>query len=76
MKLAQPVFMQNVKVRMDLGFNTGNGQGIDKKEIIETTVGRAILSKLLPEGLPFSLVNKPLDKKELSLKCLTPVIEH
>ena len=30
------------KVRMDLGFNTGNGQGIDKREIIETTVGEPI----------------------------------
>ena len=32
----------------------------------ETTVGRAILSELLPAGLPFALVNKALKKKEIS----------
>ena len=33
---------------------------------VETTVGRALLSRLLPEGLPFSLVNKPMNKKSIS----------
>ena len=32
----------------------------------ETTVGRAILSEILPVGLPFLLVNKALKKKEIS----------
>jgi DNA-directed RNA polymerase subunit beta' len=32
----------------------------------ETTVGRAILSELLPPNLPFSFVNKSLKKKEIS----------
>ncbi|SDH99586.1 DNA-directed RNA polymerase subunit beta' [Nitrosomonas sp. Nm132] len=32
----------------------------------ETTVGRALLSEILPEGLPFSLINKVLKKKEIS----------
>jgi len=32
----------------------------------ETTVGRALLSEILPVGLPFSLINKPLKKKEIS----------
>ncbi len=32
----------------------------------ETTVGRAILSEILPKGLPFSVLNKPLKKKEIS----------
>nr|WP_194710060.1 DNA-directed RNA polymerase subunit beta' [Pseudoalteromonas sp. S16_S37] len=35
-------------------------------EIIDTTVGRAILSLVLPEGLPFELINKPLGKKQIS----------
>jgi len=41
----------------------------EKKEKItryETTVGRALLAELLPAGLPFSVVNKPLKKKEIS----------
>ncbi len=32
----------------------------------ETTVGRALLSEILPPGLPFSNINKPLKKKEIS----------
>ncbi len=32
----------------------------------ETTVGRALLSEILPPGLPFPLINKPLKKKEIS----------
>jgi DNA-directed RNA polymerase subunit beta' len=32
----------------------------------ETTVGRALLSEILPAGLPFALLNKPLKKKEIS----------
>jgi DNA-directed RNA polymerase subunit beta' len=33
---------------------------------VETTVGRAILSEILPEGLPFELVNCDLTKKNIS----------
>jgi DNA-directed RNA polymerase subunit beta' len=32
----------------------------------ETTVGRALLSEILPKGLPFSVLNRPLKKKEIS----------
>src|SRR5450755_2071501 len=32
----------------------------------ETTVGRALMSEILPAGLPFSIINKPLKKKEIS----------
>ena len=32
----------------------------------ETTVGRALLSEVLPAGLPFALINKSLKKKEIS----------
>ena len=32
----------------------------------DTTVGRALLSEILPAGLPFSVINKPLKKKEIS----------
>jgi len=31
-----------------------------------TTAGRALLSEILPEGLPFSLIDQPLKKKEIS----------
>src|SRR5690606_30949914 len=32
----------------------------------DTTVGRALLAEILPEGLPFSLVNTELTKKNIS----------
>jgi DNA-directed RNA polymerase subunit beta' len=32
----------------------------------DTTVGRAILSEILPKGLPFEHINKALKKKEIS----------
>ena len=35
-------------------------------KLVDTTVGRALLSEILPKGLPFSLLNKALKKKEIS----------
>src|SRR5690606_18994697 len=32
----------------------------------ETTVGRALLSEILPKGLPFDFINRALKKKEIS----------
>ncbi|WP_462150635.1 DNA-directed RNA polymerase subunit beta' [Pseudoalteromonas xiamenensis] len=34
--------------------------------VVETTVGRAILSSILPKGLPFELINRALGKKQIS----------
>ena len=36
------------------------------KELVETTVGRAILSQILPKGMPFANINKPMTKKAIS----------
>ncbi len=41
----------------------------DKREKVtryDTTVGRALLSEILPPGLPFEFINKALKKKEIS----------
>jgi DNA-directed RNA polymerase subunit beta' len=43
-----------------------NGNQQEKMVRFETTVGRSILSEVLPAGLPFSLINKALKKKEIS----------
>ena len=43
-----------------------NGERVEKITRYETTVGRALLSEILPVGLPFSFINKPLKKKEIS----------
>src|SRR5512146_1106095 len=42
------------------------GDKTDKVTRYETTVGRALLSEILPPGLPFTLLNRPLKKKEIS----------
>jgi len=42
------------------------GEKREKVTRYETTVGRALLSEILPAGLPFELINKPLKKKEIS----------
>jgi len=39
---------------------------IETRRLVETTVGRAILSELLPKGLSFDLINRTLDKKTVS----------
>jgi len=43
-----------------------NGEKHEKMTRYETTVGRALLSEILPAGLPFSLIDKALKKKEIS----------
>src|SRR5512135_1818489 len=42
------------------------GEKSEKVTRYETTIGRALLSEILPAGLPFALLNKPLKKKEIS----------
>jgi DNA-directed RNA polymerase subunit beta' len=44
-----------------------NGDGWQEKVTrYSTTAGRAILSEILPKGLPFKVIDKPLKKKEIS----------
>ena len=46
--------------------NKETGEFTPKTELVDTTVGRALLSEILPKGLPFSNINKALKKKEIS----------
>ena len=43
-----------------------NGEVVEKIVRKETTAGRAMLSEILPAGLPFSIIDKALKKKEIS----------
>jgi len=52
-----------VTVRMEV---IEYGETEFKVKKVETTVGRALFSKILPKGLPFELVNKTMDKKSIS----------
>ncbi|THF61344.1 DNA-directed RNA polymerase subunit beta' [Pseudothauera rhizosphaerae] len=45
---------------------TPEGEHREKITRYDTTAGRAILSEILPPGLPFSVIDKPLKKKEIS----------
>ena len=42
------------------------GELTPSTKLWETTVGRALLSEILPKGLPFANINKALKKKEIS----------
>jgi DNA-directed RNA polymerase subunit beta' len=42
------------------------GEFTASTKLWETTAGRALLSEILPKGLPFSNINKALKKKEIS----------
>ena len=46
--------------------NKETGEFTSETKLVDTTVGRALLSEILPKGLPFSNINKALKKKEIS----------
>jgi DNA-directed RNA polymerase subunit beta' len=55
-----------ISVRLKDWYQDENGEWQFKLVRRETTVGRAILSEILPKGLPFDNINKALKKKEIS----------
>ncbi|MDX1396933.1 MAG: DNA-directed RNA polymerase subunit beta', partial [Oceanospirillum sp.] len=61
------VHMQaKVKVRVTEFLLTDDGEMEEKTSVQDTTVGRAMLYRVLPKGLPFELVNQPMSKKAIS----------
>ncbi|MFK5985812.1 MAG: DNA-directed RNA polymerase subunit beta' [Pseudomonadota bacterium] len=57
-----------IKVRVPI-FEKNEGDAEYKQigtRIVDTTIGRAILLRILPNGLNFDLMNKPLSKKAIS----------
>jgi len=46
--------------------NKETGEFVGSTKLWETTAGRALLSEILPKGLPFANINKALKKKEIS----------
>ena len=55
----------NIKVYINDSKKESNGEIIFEKKIMSTTIGRAILSEILPIGIPFSFINKTLNTKVL-----------
>ncbi|MDI9239011.1 DNA-directed RNA polymerase subunit beta' [Lysobacter sp. LF1] len=54
------------KVRITETVKNEDGTSEQKTSIVDTTVGRALLREILPEGLPFALANVELTKKNIS----------
>ncbi|EOW2138569.1 DNA-directed RNA polymerase subunit beta' [Stenotrophomonas sp. GD03908] len=55
-----------VKVRITEVVTDEDGIKQNKTSIVDTTIGRALLAEILPEGLPFALANTELTKKNIS----------
>jgi DNA-directed RNA polymerase subunit beta' len=55
-----------VTVRVKEAEFDAEGNRVEKTVRVNTTAGRALLSEILPTGLPFSVIDKPLKKKEIS----------
>jgi DNA-directed RNA polymerase subunit beta' len=55
-----------VKVRIVETVIAEDGSRSQRRSIVDTTIGRALLAEILPEGMPFELVNTELTKKAIS----------
>ncbi|WP_417532437.1 DNA-directed RNA polymerase subunit beta' [Marinobacter lipolyticus] len=55
-----------VKVRVKEVTIQEDGERTEEYKIVDTTVGRALLFDIVPDGLSFELVNKPMVKKAIS----------
>ncbi|KPQ25090.1 MAG: DNA-directed RNA polymerase, beta' subunit [Halomonas sp. HL-48] len=56
-----------VKVRLDeVDVDEETGDRSSHRRIYDTTVGRALLFRILPEGVPFELIDQPMKKKAIS----------
>ena len=56
----------HVKVRIREVQLKTDSANTETHKLYDTTVGRALLSEILPEGLPFELINRDLKKKAIS----------
>ncbi|MEX2476471.1 DNA-directed RNA polymerase subunit beta' [Marinobacter sp.] len=55
-----------VKVRVKQVTYDENGERVEEMRIVDTTVGRALLFDIVPDGLYYEVVNKPMVKKAIS----------
>lgn len=58
----------HAKIKVRMGQYTIDEDGVEhySRSIVSTTVGRALLAEILPKGLSFSLINKPMTSKAIS----------
>ncbi|MGI6408386.1 MAG: DNA-directed RNA polymerase subunit beta' [Thiopseudomonas sp.] len=55
-----------IKVRIREVIKDNEGNSTESVRIVDTTVGRALLFQLVPDGLSYDLVNQPMKKKAIS----------
>jgi DNA-directed RNA polymerase subunit beta' len=55
-----------VKVRVVEYIKSEDGSMEAFNTVTQTTVGRALLSEIMPQGMPYSLINKTMKKKDIS----------
>src|SRR5271167_1746013 len=55
-----------VKVRLRDAVRGEGGVIQERRRLVQTTVGRALLSEILPRGLPFDIINQDMTKKNIS----------
>jgi DNA-directed RNA polymerase subunit beta' len=54
------------KVRIREVLLSEDGERHERTQIVDTTVGRALLWEIVPEGIPYEMVNKPMAKRAIS----------
>jgi DNA-directed RNA polymerase subunit beta' len=52
-----------VRIRMSI-LDDDTGEQVSR--VVETTIGRALLSEIVPKGLSFKLINRPMNKRAIS----------
>ena len=55
-----------IKARIQDVVFSDDGEEIERVQLCDTTVGRALLSEIMPRGLSFDLVNRLMNKKAIS----------
>jgi len=55
-----------IKVRITDVYNNEEGERVSETAVVDSTVGRVLLFNIVPEGLPFSMVNLKMSKKQIS----------
>jgi len=55
-----------VKVRVKETIKNDDGEFITRTEVKDTTIGRALLFEIVPDGLAYDHINRPLGNKDMS----------
>jgi DNA-directed RNA polymerase subunit beta' len=55
-----------VRVRLREVVQDENGERTESIRIFDTTIGRTIVFSIVPEGMPYSVIDQPMGKKQIS----------